>query len=316
LADGVQEGAAACDDCATPLVGRFCHACGEDNAPPRREFRALAADFADTIFSFTEHVLPTLRDLAIDPGRILRGLRDGDTKRYLSPVKLYVSATVVFFLFLSIFSVALFQLRVERTGPGAPVVLMKGDAVDGDNFRLIETWLHPRTVAARDGEVVAAFDRFLARPDIDETTRSYVLLVRNLSDEPTGTNDLIATWAPRVLWLLMPLYALLLWPLYRRGTLVADHVIFALWAHTSLFLLLIVGALWNMTGLAGGLGVAMALYQAYLTVGLKGYYGRSWAGAVTKGAIHTGVYGLIWLLLTAGFFFWQAMQHLPPSFWE
>lgn len=305
-----------CDDCGTPLVGRFCHDCGEDNAPPRREFKALAADFADTIFSYTEHVLPTLRDLAVDPGRILRGLRDGDTKRYLSPFKLYVSATVVFFLFLSLFNVALFQLRVERTGPGAPVVLMKGENVDGDNFRLIETWLHPREAAARDGEVVAAFDRFLAQPG-DETIRSYVTLVRNLADEPTATNDLIATWAPRVLWLLMPVYALILWPLYRRGTLVADHFIFALWAHTSLFLLLMVGALWNMAGLAGGLGVALAGYQAYLTVGLKGYYGRGWTGAVVKGLVHTGVYvGLIWLPLTAAFFFWQAMKNLPPSFWE
>ncbi len=307
---------ALCDDCGTPLVGRFCHACGEDNAPPRREFRALVADFLDNFFSFTEHVIPTLRDLAVDPGRILRGLRDGDTKRYLSPFKLYVSATIVFFLFLSVFNVALFQLRVERTGPGAPVVLMKGDTVDGDNFRLIETWLHPRDIAERDGEVVAAFDRFLAGPT-DETTRSYVLLVRNLADEPTAINDLIATWAPRVLWLLMPLYALLLWPFYRRGTLVVDHVIFALWAHTSLFLLLIVGTLWNMTGLAGGLGVAMVLYQAYLTVGLKGYYGRSWAGAAAKGLVHTGVYvGLIWLPLTAAFFFGEAMKNLPPSFWE
>lgn len=305
-----------CDDCGTPLAGRFCHACGEDNAPPRRELRHLAADLLDNIFSFTEHVPSTLRDLAIDPGRILRGLRDGDTRRYLSPFKLYVSATIIFFLFLGLFDVALFQLRTERTGPHAPVVLMKGDTIDGDNFRLHETWLHPRTAAARDPEVVAAFDRFLAGP-VDETTRSYALLVRNLADEPTRTNDLIATWAPRVLWLLMPVYALILWPLYRRGTLVAAHAIFALWAHTTLFLLLIVGALWNMTGLGGGLAVAMLLYQAYLTVGLKGYYGRGWAGAVTKGLVHSAVYvGLIWLPLTAAFFFWQAMRNLPASFWE
>ncbi|MFA7264663.1 MAG: DUF3667 domain-containing protein [Caulobacter sp.] len=306
----------ACDDCGTPLVGRFCHACGEDNAPPRRELRHLLTDLFDTFFSFTEHVPSTLRDLAIDPGRILRGLRDGDTKRYLSPFKLYVSATVLFFLFLGLFDVAFFQLRVERTSPGAPVVLMKAAGVDGDHFRLHETWLHPRTVAARDPQVVAAFDRFLAGP-VDETNRSYVMLVRNLADEPARTNDLIATWAPRLLWLLMPVYALLLWPLYRRGTLVADHAIFALWAHTTLFLLLIVGALWNMTGLGGGLAVAMLLYQVYLTVGLKGYYGRSWAGAATKGLVHSAVYvGLIWLPLTAAFFFWQAMQNLPASFWE
>lgn len=306
---------ALCDDCGTPLVGRFCHECGEDNAPPRREFRALMADFADNILSFTEHVPGTLRDLAVDPGRILRGLRDGDTRRYLSPFKLYVSATVLFFLFLGLANVALIQLRVERTGPGAPVVLMKGEFVDGDNFRLVETLLHRRTTADRDAAVVAAFDRFLAGP-VDPETRVYIQLVRDLADEPTEVNETIATWAPRVLWLLMPVHALLLWPFYRRGTLVADHFIFALWAHTTLFLLLIIGALWNMTGLSFGLAVALALYQAYLTVGLKGYYGRSWAGAAVKGLVHSGVYGAIWLAVTAAFFLWQALKHLPASYWE
>lgn len=312
MAEPAQQG--LCDDCATPLVGRFCHVCGEDNAPPRREMKALVADFFDNIFSFTEHVLPTLRDLAVDPGRILRGLRDGDTKRYLSPFKLYVSATVVFFLFLAVSGVSFFQMKVERTGGPIRVEYSEGTIVGVEGFRMEERFLHPSWAAPRDEAVVAALDE--AQGTItDETAKAVTAFLRLAAAAPSELTDTISTWAPRVLWLLMPLYALLLWPLYRRGTLVADHFIFALWAHTSLFLLLIVGALWNFTGLGWGLLLALGLYQIYLTIGLKGYFGRSWPGAVAKGLVHSGVYfGLIWLPLTAAFFLWQVMRHMPPGY--
>ncbi len=306
---------AQCDDCGTPLVGRFCHACGEDNAPPRREFGALFADFADNIFSFTEHVPTTLRDLATNPGRILRGLRDGDTKRYLSPFKLYVSATVVFFLVLAVSNVAFFQFKVVRKpAEGPPRVEQAGEVIRIQGFRLEDKFLHPAWTAPRDPEVVAAIDQ-AARTHSDESMRAILAVFRVAADAPSELTEDISTWAPRVLWLLMPIYALMLWPLYRKGTLVADHFIFALWAHTTLFLLLVVGGLWNFTGLGGGLALALVLYQAYLTVGLKGYYARGWAGAVSKGLLHSALYfGLLWLPLTAAFFIWQVSKHLPPGY--
>lgn len=277
--------------------------------------KALFADFADNIFSFTEHVPTTLRDLVINPGRILRGLRDGDTKRYLSPFKLYVSATLVFFLFIGLTGLTFVQVRVDRIpSKGPPRMEIVGDIGRPIGFRITDIWLHPESAAPRDAEVVAVLDRTQAQLPSDGS-RAFYAFFRAAADSPDALNDTIATWAPRVLWLLMPLYALLLWPLYRRGTLAADHFIFALWAHTSLFLLLMVGGLANILGLGHGLLLALVLFQAYLTVGLKGYYGRSWAGAAFKGALHSTVYfGLVWLPLTIGFFLWQAARHLPAGY--
>lgn len=306
---------ARCDDCGTPLVGRFCHACGEDNAPPRREFRALFSDVADNVFSFTEHVPGTLRDLATNPGRILRGLRDGDTKRYLSPMKLYVSASLVFFLFLAMTGVTFFQIRVERRSEqGPPLVEQAGELIRVRGFRLNEEFLHPAWHAPRDPQVVAALDA-AHKAHTDDVTRAMLGFLRLAADRPGELTKTVSDWAPRVLWLLMPLYGLMLWPLYGRGTLVVDHFIFALWAHTTLFFLLMLGSLWNFTGLGHGLVLALVAYQAYFTMGLKGYYARSWAGAAAKGLLHSGVYfGLIWLPLTAAFFIWQVVRHMPPGY--
>lgn len=296
-----------------PLVGRFCHACGEDSAPPRRELKALLADLADNIFSFTEHVPTTLKDLAVDPGRILRGLRDGDTRRYLSPFKLYVSATVVFFLFLSLSGVTIFQLEVTRTGGPVSAVVRDGELKALRGVRISEVWLHPTQDDLRDQEVVRVLEDATARMT-DPVNRAAMEFVRRAADDPQEVSSEIGDWAPRLLWLLMPVFALLLWPLYRRGALMVDHFIFALWAHTSFFLLLILGSLWNFTGLGWGFLVALLVYQAYLTVGLKGYYGRSWTGAVLKGGLHSLVYfGLIWLPITVAYFLWQVFKRLPPE---
>ena len=116
---------------------------------------------------------------------------------------------------------------------------------------------------------------------------------------------------------MMPLHALLLWPLFRRGHLLAEHLILSLWAHTTIFLALIFGALWNMVGLTYGLAVAMIAYQVYFTLALRGYYAVGWRTAVLKGAVHSFAYiGLLWLPLTIVFFFAQVLSALPASFWE
>ena len=71
-----------------------------------------------------------------------------------------------------------------------------------------------------------------------------------------------------------------------------------------------------VTGL--GLTAAILAYQVYLTLGLKGYYEGSWAGAVIKGLAHSAVYvGLIWFPLAVGaLMFAQAAQHLPAGYWS
>lgn len=304
-----------CGSCGATLYGRWCHDCGRDNRPPARSAHDLVEDLLDNVFSFTAAVPMTAKALILRPSLTPRAQRDGDRSRFLAPVKLYVTASLVFFLFLGLTGVSVFQVAVVRTGEGPPAVV-GGDLPRLDNFHLEERWLHPPRAAPRDPEVVAAFDR-AAPTYADEVTAAYMGFVRRIADDPSTVNEAIATWAPRALWLLMPLHALLLWPLFRRGRYLAEHLILALWAHTVIFLALIAGALWNFTGLGWGLAVAFGLYQVYFTAGLRGYYDVSWRAAVLKGAVHSFAYiGLLWLPLTAAFFIAQAMSGLPASYWE
>lgn len=306
----------ACDRCNAALHGRWCHDCGQDSRPPARSARDLLDDVLDNVFSFTAAVPATARALLLRPSLIPRAQLAGDS-RILSPMKLYLTASLAFFLFLGLSGVTIFQIHVERTGE--PRVAFVGDSYEASGFRLVDNWLRPASAHEPDAAVIAAFDRALATPEAraDEVGSALFRWARAAAFDPSTVNERIATWAPRALWLLMPLHALLLWGLYARGRLLVEHLIVALWAHAVLFLALIVGALWNLTGLERGLGVALLVYQAYLTTGLKGFYGSSWPWAFVKALVHTLAYvGLIWLPLTAGFFLWQGMEMLPAAYWQ
>lgn len=307
---------ADCGRCGASLHGRWCHDCGHDSRPPGRSARDLLDDVLDNVFSFTSAVPATAKALVLRPSLVLRAQLAGDG-RILSPMKLYLTASLVFFLFLGVSGVTFFQLRVERTGD--PYAAFVGDSYEVSGFRLVDQWLRPRSKAEPDPAVIAALDRALDSPEgrADQIGSALFRWVRAAALDPSAVNERIATWAPRALWLLMPLHALLLWGLYARGHLLIEHLIVALWAHAVLFLALVAGALWNLIGLERGLGMALLAYQAYLTAGLKGFYGSSWPWATTKALVHTLAYlGLIWLPLTAGFFLWQGLEMLPAEYWQ
>lgn len=285
-----------CAACDVALYGRYCHLCGDDSLPPVRNWRDLVEDLLDNAFDFTSAVPRTMRALFTRPSLVPRALRSGDRRNFLPPVKLYISATVVFFLFIAVTHAEIVQWDIVPDGKEPPrVVVDHGHVARLENAHLGAKWLRPHEPHARNREAVAAFDA--AIPQVkDPAEQALLKAARAVADHPGALNDDIETWAPRALWVMMPLYALLLWALYRKGRLLSEHVIFTLWAHALLFLMLMAGAGWNMVGLSHGLPLALLAYQLYVTASLKGYYDDSWGGAAWKGAVHTGAYiGLIWL---------------------
>ena len=328
--DATAETPAQCADCTTELVGRYCHVCGEDSRPPARRLSDIVEDALDNVFDFTAAVPRTFVALFTRPSLVPRALRAGDRKSFLSPFKLYLTATLVFFLFLSLADIAMVQWDVVPKADGPLKVKVENGELAGlENFRLTDRWLHPQGDHPRNAEALKAFDE--AIPQVtDEMERAILQGTRAMAAFPSAMNDSFAEWTPRILWLLMPVYALLLWALNWRRTLVSDHVIFALWAHTLIFLLLIAGALWNIGaqwafGLFGqpletgrGLTLGLIVYQVYFTIALKGYYERSWVGATVRGLAHSAVYlGLIWFPLSVLLLmFWPAFSHLPAGYFE
>src|SRR5688572_6197928 len=92
--DGLSAHAAArCPECGEELLGAYCHRCGESAPDPgrvttRRYLRSLAHELLDV----DSKTLRTLVDLVRRPGLLTAEYLAGHTRRYLSPVRLFLIA--------------------------------------------------------------------------------------------------------------------------------------------------------------------------------------------------------------------------------
>jgi hypothetical protein len=101
---------AKCKDCDTVLLGRWCHACGQDSREPLRDVRDFAAEFADAAYNFDGKLMRSLRLLATRPGELTLAYWAGQRSRWTTPLRLYLLISFVVFLLYTFVLV-----RIEST---------------------------------------------------------------------------------------------------------------------------------------------------------------------------------------------------------
>ena len=92
----------ACLNCGHPLEGRFCSECGQKRTEPDPRLRELAHEAADELLHWDGKLVRTLGALFRTPGFLTREYLAGRRARYVSPVKLYLTASVVYFAVLAL----------------------------------------------------------------------------------------------------------------------------------------------------------------------------------------------------------------------
>jgi hypothetical protein len=264
----------------------------------------LTRDAMAEALSLEGRTLHTLRDLLWRPARLLDGYRSGvASDYYFSPFKLLLVMTGVMFLFLSWTDVALYQFLPVRTGgPIAVAPLPDGVKVTGVEYA--DVFFTPRREDVRMPELEAKLDAFSA--SATPVQRQAVGEFRKYNLAWIGLNDFFADWIPRVVWLLMPVYAgLLAWFFHRRPF--AEHMLFAVWAHSAAGALFIGLSAVSLTGL--NLSVLIfPLFLALFVMAARGFYRVSWVQAGLRGAGHLGVYSLVALLILLGVAWLYARQ--------
>jgi len=89
-----------CPNCGAELMGNFCHNCGQSARDLKRPFFGLVRDMLGDVFSFDGRLWKTLPALMFRPGKITRSYIDGQRMRYVPPFRLFLIASVLFFLVL------------------------------------------------------------------------------------------------------------------------------------------------------------------------------------------------------------------------
>lgn len=112
--------AGECKNCGVPLAGRYCSACGQSADVRIPSLATLLLDVLGDVFSFDSRIWHSLATLALKPGRLTSAYLEGQRARYTPPFRMYIVASVAFFL--------LFSLLGWMRSMGSPA----DDAIAGD----------------------------------------------------------------------------------------------------------------------------------------------------------------------------------------
>jgi hypothetical protein len=86
-----------CTNCAATLSGPFCAQCGQKAAPVNPSLHDFLHELAHEILHFDGRILRSVRLLLTAPGRLSREAFDGKRVRYVSPIRLYLVFSVLYF---------------------------------------------------------------------------------------------------------------------------------------------------------------------------------------------------------------------------
>jgi len=95
-----------CLNCGTETTGRYCPACGQENIEPKQTVWHLITHFFSDLTHFDGKFFLTVKDLFTKPGFLSREYMIGRRVSYLDPIRMYIFTSAIFFLiFLSAFDI-------------------------------------------------------------------------------------------------------------------------------------------------------------------------------------------------------------------
>ncbi len=282
----------ACLNCGTPLSGPFCAGCGQRDIPPYPSVRELAVDAVSEFSGWDGRLASTIRALVLYPGLLTHEFLEGRRVRYISPLRLYLTASLVYFLVAA-------AAPDVKTESGKTLFL--GVRVGTTTTDTGPPKSRPERVSAaassalEKGEAASAAETQAALEDIARAPAIMQPFLRKAVQDPGGLKRRMLTTMPRMLFALLPVFAAIL-ALFYRGRKYPEHLYFAIHLHAFTFLALTVAELLKFTGstvlaVVGSL-IGVIWLPIYATLALRGVYGGSLARTVAKVVAIGAIYGV------------------------
>ena len=290
-ANGERESAPAqCLNCGAPLTGPFCAECGQRDIPPYPSLRELAVDAMSEFSGWDGRLLNTVRALVLKPGLLTHEFLEGRRARYISPLRLYLTASVIYFLL---------------TAAAPDIRLNNGRSLSGIKIGVSTTTASstaPARVAnaANDalgrGQQITEEERQAALKDIARAPKLMQPFLRRVVADPGGFKHGLMETMPKMLFALLPVFAAIVGIFY-RGRKYPEHLYFAIHLHAFIFIALAITAAAKFPGLVP-LAVAATVVCAiwipiYATLAFMRVYGQSLAATLIKGLGIAALYAVV-----------------------
>lgn len=243
-----------CLNCNQKLLDQFCHHCGQENINVNLTFSELVRDFLGDMFTYDSRFYRTMLPLIFRPGFLTKEYFVGRRIRYVPPLRLYLFVSFILFLWLAL---------VDKVEVGEP-----------PDF----------TVAQENRERIISELQADDKPEwvitlADKTMQA----LANVMANPAAFIDLISSRLPYLMFILLPIFALILWLHYCfSGLGYLRHLVLAFHFHTFVYTLFLVFSIideiveWEYAWL-----IFIAI-NVYIAIALRRAYDSSRASAILK----------------------------------
>lgn len=254
-----------CRNCGTELQGAYCHACGQRGSSASVGVHDFVHEAAHEFLHVDGKILQTIRLLVWKPGQLTVEFLEGRRARYISPLRVYLTFSLLFFTLAALLPRGL-DGAVKVRGPKGAGQLH----AETDFERRLQSGL---SKAEKDGTLVA----------------KEVL------------HDL-----PKVMFVLMPVFALLTWAFYRRQQkYYVPHLYYAVHFHAFMFLVMSVYVLIQRLGVPRPFVAPIILVNVpYHFIALRRVYGGSRGRTLAKGFAIGFLYWLVAATALIALGFW------------
>lgn len=247
-----------CLNCETPLTGKYCNNCGQRDLPARQDLGDLIINFISSFYSFESKFFKTFQYLLFRPGKIVAEYNAGKRESFYHPARMYVFLSFIFFLLMSmVTSTDDLGLNDDRDSVKADSIMARVDSVvtaetgvknakDNLKFNYKPVSEDTNTPEATTVEEYDSIQNALPESERDNIIVRYFerkgreIEARGKDKEKEMTKQFIDDAVgniPRMLFFLMPIFALLLKLLYvRRDYFYSEHLVFTVIYYDFIYL--------------------------------------------------------------------------------
>ncbi|HYE46505.1 MAG TPA: DUF3667 domain-containing protein [Caulobacter sp.] len=278
---------APCLNCGTPLVGHYCHECGQQ-AHLHNKLKHLLHEFVEGIAHFDGRLWRTLPILALNPGRLSRAWIEGRRARYVAPLHVFLFAVFIMFTVPSF---------LPRGADERPTINFNGvEAPKDPEARKAFFEAQRKAMEMQVDPEAKGFDAF-----VQNGVRSIMRFFGPKMDKQQYYSYKFKTLLYKLSFLFAPISMAILWLLllYKRRFSLYDHGVVALYGLGFMAMLITIAEI--LPGPLAGLWTVFlfAFVPIHAIRHLRQAYLMSWPGALVVGAL-MGVLTLVALLLFVG----------------
>jgi hypothetical protein len=275
-----------CLNCSAVLRGPFCASCGQRAVPPEPTVKELIGEAWQELSGYDGRIMATLRGL-VRPGFLTREYVNGRRAHYLSPLKTYLTVSVVYFLIAA----AVPQQAVAR----------RTEAAAQDGVRISFT--------DRTGGDMTAEERAELLKQAEQAGWFMGPLLRSVAQDPEAMRQRIFTLMPRVFFALLPVFAGIVWLFYRRRTF-PTALVFAVHVHALAFVVFAISEAAKLSGstvlAAAVAATALVIFTGYTLQAIRVVFGGGWPMTILKSLAIGALYSLSALPAFFAMLLWAA----------